>query len=144
MSTAINQNNVIDVDDASLAAGQRAIMIETANGNVVIPVGVGSFVAGGKVFVEAQSTITDENGTTVTIDLVKAHTRYELTNPVQTLTVSAIEDSNFESEIQFTAGASITVKLPADAKFIGNALFLPNTEYIIVIKNSTIVVGVIA
>lgn len=119
----ISTTNIVDVKDETLAVGQRAIKITTDSGSVVVPVGVGSFMAGGNVYVEAQKKVTDTTSTSVTIPVVKANTRYEFTQPLTSLTIDAVLDSGLESDIVFTAGTGFALKLPSDlAHTIGGLL----------------------
>ena len=136
---SINSNNIIDVVDMSLATGQRAIMISTADGNIVIPVGVGSFVAGGKVYVEAQKTVTDI-ATEVT-RAVEDNTRYVYEYPLTALNITAVPQTNLESEVVFTAGAGFSLSMPADVNTIGELLsgdepFVQGKRYVIAMKNN--------
>ena len=137
---SINSNNIVDVADITLAAGQRAIMISTAEGNIVIPVGVGSFVAGGKVFVEAQETVSDSSSTTVA-KAIEDNKRYVYTAPLATLDITAIPQTNLESEVVFTAGAGFSLSMPADVNTIGELLsgdepFVQGKRYVIAMKNN--------
>ena len=131
----INKTNIIDVVDSELLNGQRAIMIETSNGNIVLPVGVGSFVAGGKVFVEAQKTITNEESTEVVID-VSDNTRYEFTQPLVTLTINSIPLTGLASTLIFTAGVGFKLSIPETVSTIGDLLsgvdlFAAGKKYVI-------------
>lgn len=137
---SINSNNIVDVADITLAAGQRAIMISTADGNIVIPVGVGSFVAGGKVFVEAQETVSDSSSTTVA-KAIEDNKRYVYTAPLATLDITAVPQTNLESEVVFTAGAGFSLSMPADVNTIGELLsgdepFVQGKRYVIALKNN--------
>lgn len=136
---SINSNNIVDVADITLAAGQRAIMISTSDGNIVVPVGVGSFVAGGKVYVEAQKTVSDHS--TSASSAIDDNTRYVYTNPLTQLNISAIPQTNLESEVVFTAGADFSLSMPADINTIGALLagdepFVQGKRYVIALKNN--------
>ena len=87
-----------------------------------------------------QKVKTDAISTFAVID-VYSNTRYVFTNPLTSLSVSYIEDSNFESEIQFTAGESIMVEFPSTLKFIGPVGFNAYKSYIVNIKNNIAVVA---
>lgn len=138
---SINSSNIIDVVDMSLATGQRAIMISTADGNIVIPVGVGSFVAGGKIYVEAQETVSDSSSTTVVAKAIEDNKRYVYTAPLATLDITAVPQTNLESEVVFTAGAGFSLSMPADVNTIGELLsgdepFVQGKRYVIAMKNN--------
>lgn len=137
---SINSNNIINVADMLLATGQRAIMISTSEGNIVIPVGVGSFVAGGKVYVEAQETALDSSSTTVA-KAIEDNKRYVYTAPLATLDITAVPQTNLESEVVFTAGAGFSLSMPADVNTIGELLsgdepFVQGKRYVIALKNN--------
>lgn len=130
----ISASNTIDVQDTTLVNGQRAIMISTATGNVVIPVGVGSFVAGGKVFIEAQKTVTDNSSTAMELN-VADNTRYEF-GTLTSLTIDGVPQSGLSSVITFTAGAGFSLSLPVSVATIGEILagnepFIEGKRYVI-------------
>lgn len=139
----INENNLIPVNATALKAGQRLEKHTASDGSVFYVVqGVGSFVSGGKVFVEAQTTITDNTSTEPVIDILKANRRYVFTQPITSLFVSAVEDSNLESVIEFTVGESdANVQLPASLKMVNRAAFKRNESYIISVKNNIAVMA---
>ena len=139
----INENNLIPVNPADLKPGQRLEKHTASDGSVFYVVqGVGSFVSGGKVFVEAQTTITDDTSTDAAIDILKANRRYVFTQPITSLSVNAIEDSNLESVIEFTVGESdANVQLPASLKMVNRASFKRNESYIISVKNNIAVMA---
>lgn len=132
----INENNLTPITQIDLKAGQRLIKRTAADGSVIfIAGGVGSFVAGGKVFVEAQTSFTDNTSTTATIDIA-ANRRYVFTQPLTSLTIQSVEDGALESEVQFATGSSIQVVLPASLAIVTEENFQPNKHYIISIKNN--------
>lgn len=89
-----------------------------------------------------RKTVTDTASTSQTVASVDANTDYHF-GTLTTLTITAVVTSDYESNIYFTAGASITVNLPASLKIIGQATFEANKEYVISILNNIAVVGVI-
>lgn len=140
---SISANNIIDVNDATLRTGQRAIKITTAEGDIVIPVGVGSFVSGGVVFVEAQKVVTDSTSTTVNL-AVNDNTRYEFTLPITSLAITSVPSSGLESSVVFTAGAGFTMSVPEDVPTIGMLLagtdeFIAGKRYIISMRHGEMV-----
>lgn len=138
----INENNLIPVTLSNLKAGQRIEKRTAADGSIFYVVqGVGSFVSGGKVFVEAQTTFTDETSTTVTLDVMAANRRYVYTQPLTSLTVTAVEISTLESEIRFTAGTTITVELPSALGLIAPPIFTSGSSYIISVKDNVAVIA---
>ena len=139
----ISENNLIPVALSDLKKGQRIAKRTAADGSVFFVVqGVGSFVSGGKVFVEAQTTIMDDTSTEPLIDILKANRRYVFTQPITQLTVNAIEDSSLESMIEFTVGnLDAVVQLPASLKMVNRAAFKRNESYIISVKNSIAVMA---
>ena len=139
----INENNLIPVNTADLKAGQRLEKHTAEDGSVFYVVqGVGSFVSGGKVYVEAQTTIVDDTSTEPVIDILKANRRYVFTQPITSLFVSAVEDSNLESVIEFTVGdTDAVVQLPASLKMVNRAAFKRNESYIISVKNNIAVMA---
>lgn len=139
----INENNLIQVDAASLKAGQRLEKHTASDGSVFYVVqGVGSFVSGGKVFVEAQTTIVDDTRTEPVIDILKANRRYVFTQPITSLFISAVEDSALESDIEFTVGdTDANVTFPDTLKFINRAAFRRNESCVISVKNNLAVMA---
>ena len=139
----INENNLIPVNTADLKPGQRLEKHTASDGSVFYVVqGVGSFVSGGKVFVEAQTTIMDDTSTSPVIPVLKANRRYVFTQPLTSLFVSAVEDSNLESVIEFTVGDSdAVVQLPASLKMVNLAAFKKRESYIICVKSNIAVMA---
>lgn len=93
----------------------------------------------------SQTTVTDSSSTAAVIGSLAANTRYVYTKALTSLKVSAVVDSSMESEIQFTAGASINVDLPASLGMIGDddtddtdgePVFEVGKSYIINVKNN--------
>lgn len=162
MST-INANNIVDVDDSQLLDNTPMMVVEQDGKSYAIPLMGGG--SGGSIkqvqadwsqtddtavdFIKnkpelapgmaLQNVITDTSSTTATLNM-EANTRYVFTQPMTSLTVSSVADSNFESEIQFTSGNSITVILPEDLHYVGYVEFQNNTNYIMNIKNKIAVV----
>ena len=135
----INENNLIPVTLSDLKAGQRIEKRTAADGSVFYVVhGVGSFVAGGKVFVEAQTTFTDDTSTTATVQM-KANRVYKFTKPLTQLIIESVEDSVLESEVIFTAGSSIKVTVPESVAFVSTPSLVNNKRHILSIKNNTAV-----
>lgn len=94
---------------------------------------------------EPQDVITYLTETSVTIATVEANTRYEFTQPLTALTLTAVDDSNLESELQFTTDAGgCTLTVPNTLKWIGSNTISASKEYIISIKNNVAVLGEIA
>jgi hypothetical protein len=139
----INENNLIPVNPADLKTGQRLEKHTASDGSVFYVVqGVGSFVAGGKVFVEAQTTIVDDTSTEPVIDILKANRRYVFTQPITSLFVGAVENSTLESDIEFTVGdTDANVRFPASLKMVNSTAFKRNESYIISIKNNRAVMA---
>ena len=139
----INDSNIIDVQDNTLVAGQRAMRLTLADGSTfIVPVGVGSFVAGGKVYVEAMRTVTDTLSTSKTISNFDANTRYVFEKPLTSLNIISVTDSVFESVIQFSTASSVTtIDLPASVGFIGSTTLEPDSHYIISIRNNIAVIA---
>jgi hypothetical protein len=135
----INPNNMIDVQDSTLKAGQRVIAIETEDGTVAIPVGVGSFVAGGKVFVEAPKRRVNTTATEATLNVV-GNMRYEFGQPLSKLAINSIDGSALESVIVFTAGENFVLTLPTTVThtigrlLAGDISFESGKTYIISIR----------
>lgn len=89
------------------------------------------------------TNITDTTSTTATIASLAENVRYVYTQPLTSLTISAVPDSAQETEIQFTAGTGITVSLPADVGMmpLGGATFVEGASYIINFRNKIAVVA---
>jgi hypothetical protein len=104
---------------------------------------LGQAASGGGGGGSSQTTVTDSNSTAAVIGSLAANTRYVYTKALTSLKVSAVVDSSMESEIQFTAGASINVDLPASLGMIGDdddtdgePVFEAGKSYIINVKNN--------
>lgn len=137
----INENNYTPVNQADLKAGQRLIKRTAADGSVIyLAGGVGSFVAGGKVFVEAQTSFTDDTSTEVVMS-VAGNRSYRYTQPLTSLTIESVENSPLESEIIFTAGDTITASIPASVGVVGILTILAYKSYVLSIKNNILTVA---
>lgn len=85
---------------------------------------------------------TDTSSTTVTINSLVGNNRYVYTQPLTSLTITAVQDSNLESELQFTTDAGgCNASYPASLKWIGSNILDAGKSYIISIKNSIAVMG---
>lgn len=94
---------------------------------------------------EAQAVVADTSSTSATITSVASNTRYTFSQPLTALTLTAVVDSNLESEIQFTSDAGgCTLTVPNTLKWIGSHTINASKEYIISIKNNVAVLGEIA
>lgn len=91
----------------------------------------------------SMEVVTDTTSTTATIAELAENVRYVYTQPLTSLTVSAVPDSAQETEIQFTAGTGITVSLPADVGMmpLGGATFVEGASYIINFRNKIAVIA---
>lgn len=137
----ISDNNLVSIPLSSLKAGQRLEKRTAADGSVIyIAQGIGSVVSDGKVYVEAQTTFTDDTSTEVTIPSLLANRRYVYTQPLTSLTIEEVTDSPLESEIKFTAGADPVVTLPATVGLVNQIQFVAGARYIICIKNNVAVI----
>ena len=87
-----------------------------------------------KVDAQAVVNVNSANGE-VSLS-VEANARYVVKSAITKLTVTSVANSNLESEIQFTAGSSITVELPASLGVIGEPSFEAGKSYIISVKNN--------
>lgn len=80
-------------------------------------------------------------GNTPSID-VKANTIYKCTGTLTSLTLSDVENSQFESDIYFTTGTNCTLTYPPtiDA-VVGPTTLKDDTKYVIAIKDFKMVIG---
>ena len=86
---------------------------------------------------DSQSIVADTSSTSATISSVAANTRYTFSEALTALTLTAVVDSNLESEIQFTTDAGgCTLTVPNTLKWIGNNTISANKEYVLSIKNN--------
>lgn len=159
---SINENNITDIDDSTVLENTPMMVVEQGGNSYAIPLmgggGIGKQVQANWTQTDdtavdyiknkpeiapgmaLQTVITDTTSTAPIIAKMEANTRYVFTEPLTSLTVSSVEDSNFESEIQFVSGNAITVSLPDGLRYAGYVEFKTNTNYIINIKNSIAVV----
>lgn len=92
--------------------------------------------------VPVQYINTDSVSTSVTIANLIENNRYVYTQPLTSLTITAIVDSNLESDIQFsTAAGGCTFTYPGTLKWIGSDVIEPSKNYILSIKNNIAVLG---
>lgn len=92
---------------------------------------------GGGGSVKKPTIVDDTTSTDITLTEAKANTIYKygtLTN----LTITAVEQSDEEIIIYFTAGATITATLPNTLQWVNDNPFAPeaNTKYVISIVNN--------
>lgn len=92
---------------------------------------------GSMVFV-GQSVVTDDTSTTATLQ-IKANRCYKFTQPLTQLTIESVEDSVFESEVIFTAGAGVSVALPASVGVVAMPTFADGKSYCLSVKHGIIV-----
>ncbi len=90
--------------------------------------------------VEKQA-VTDTTSTTITLSNAVAGTTYHY-GTLTALTITAVDTSDEEITIYFTAGTSIAVSLPATIEYIGSApYFEAGEKYVISILNNVLVSG---
>lgn len=94
----------------------------------------------GNQFIPIQNSITDTTSSTITIDKTQPNTTYHF-GTITSLTITSVTVSDYQTNIFFTAGNSITVNLPASLKIMGNMQFLANTQYVISILNNVAISG---
>ena len=91
-----------------------------------------------------KQTVTDTTSTTITLTNAVAGTTYKY-GTLTALTITAVDTSDEEITIYFTAGTSIAVSLPATIEYIGSApVFEAGEKYVISILNNVLVSGRIA
>jgi hypothetical protein len=91
-----------------------------------------------------RQNVTDTSSTTITLAKAKGNTDYHY-GTLTSLTITANETSDYETNIYFTAGNSISVSLPATLDYIGTTpSFSASTSYVMSILNNILVVGEIA
>lgn len=94
---------------------------------------------------DTQAIVADTSSTSATITSVAGNTRYTFSEALTALTLTAVVDSNLESEIQFTTDAGgCTLTVPNTLKWIGSNTISASKEYIISIKNNIAVLGEIS
>lgn len=109
-------------------------VIETASGKQKV---VKIYDIGGGGSVKKPTIVSDDTSTSISLTQAKANTIYKygtLTN----LTITAVEQSDEEIIIYFTAGATITATLPNTLQWVNDNPFAPeaNTKYVISIVNN--------
>ena len=88
-----------------------------------------------------KQTVTDTTSTTITLTNAVAGTTYKY-GTLTALTITAVDTSDEEITIYFTAGTSIAVSLPATIEYIGSApVFEAGEKYVISILNNILVSG---
>ena len=91
-----------------------------------------------------KQTVTDTTSTTITLTNAVAGTTYKY-GTLTALTITAVDTSDEEIIIYFTAGTSIAVSLPATIEYIGSApYFEAGEKYVISILNNVLVSGRVA
>lgn len=111
-------------------------VIETESGKQKV-VKIYDIGGGGGGSVKKPTIVSDDTSTDITLTEAKANTIYKygtLTN----LTITAVEQSDEEIIIYFTAGATITATLPNTLQWVNDNPFAPeaNTKYVISIVNN--------
>lgn len=83
------------------------------------------------------SVISDSTSTSITLANAKGGTIYKY-GTLTSLTVTAVEQSDNETVIYFTAGNSITASFPNTLQWVNDTPFEPeaNTKYVISIVNN--------
>lgn len=91
-----------------------------------------------------QKVVVNTTATTASLS-VDANVRYEYNQPLTSLTITGVENSLQESELDFTTGTSFSfTATPLTNKWINNVpTWLPNTHYIISIKNGYATWGIV-
>ena len=94
---------------------------------------------------DVQTVINDDTNTTVDL-ILQANKLYTFDNALVSLTISAIPSGTYETEIQFTTGAtfSFTATPLANLWVNGTPTFDANKHYVIAIKNGIGAYGEIA
>ena len=96
----------------------------------------------GQQFIPIQNVIKDNSSTSITIAKTQPCTNYHY-GTITSLTITEVTTSDYQTNIFFTSGNSITVNLPVSLKIIGNMDFQANTQYVISILNNIAVLGTI-
>ena len=143
-----------ELDANIIVDGQKVIAVQSQEGTVVKDGGaidatsvietesgkqkvVKIYDIGGGGSVKKPTIVDDTTSTDITLTEAKANTIYKygtLTN----LTITAVEQSDEEIIIYFTAGATITATLPNTLQWVNDNPFAPeaNTKYVISIVNN--------
>jgi len=91
-----------------------------------------------------QKTVTDTTSTTASVSIAE-NTVYIFNQPLTSLTISSVQNSLLESEIDFTTGTTFAFSgTPLSNNWINNSpTWIPNKHYIISIKNNYAAWGII-
>ena len=86
-------------------------------------------------------TTTTGSTSTVTV-AVQGGKIYSYSTPLTSLTLSSVENSQYETDIYFTTDTACTLSIPNTVRsIIGSTTLIGNTDYTIVIKDNNIIIG---
>ena len=87
--------------------------------------------------------ITNTEDTDPVINL-QGGVRYTFNSPLNSLTLTNVANSHFESEIVFTAGDGIYVDVPANVEFLGTFNVESGNKYLMNIRDGIIALGILS
>ena len=145
---APEQGNLVNIEDRGeqwIYTGTRwlfysdyLLMDATKTRKGIVVIGDGINVQEGKISVDStiytpsKNIITDNTNTQVTISNVAANTDYIYTQPLSSLTLSAITNSQYPADIYFTTGNTFNFSAPTLTEWYFNdnpPTFRSNTQY---------------
>jgi hypothetical protein len=86
-------------------------------------------------------TTTTGSTSTVTV-AVQGGKIYSYSTPLTSLTLSSVENSQYETDIYFTTDTACTLSIPNTVRsIIGSTTLIGNTDYTIVIKDNNVIIG---
>ena len=140
-----NLVNITDRGDQWMYTGTQwvfytdyLLMDATRTRKGIVSIGDGLNVDSGKISVDptiyspSKSIITNSTSTSATISNVAANTDYMFTQPLTSLTLTAVEVSQYPTDIYFETGSNFTFSAPTVTEwyFSDNPpTFRPNTSY---------------
>lgn len=92
----------------------------------------------GPSLIPAPAVIIDSSNSSVTIDCLYGNKVYIWQTALTSLNINSITDSHYESTLYFTTGNSFSIALPQNTKKLNPITFLPNTSYVLSIKDQII------
>ncbi len=86
-------------------------------------------------------TTTTGSTSTVTV-AVQGGKIYSYSTPLTSLTLSSVENSQYETDIYFTTDTACTLSIPNTVRsIIGSTTLIGNTDYTVVIKDNNVIIG---
>ena len=92
----------------------------------------------GPSLIPAPAVIIDSSSTAPSLDCLYGNKVYIWESPLTSLNINSVADSHYESTLYFTTGSTFSISIPQNMKRLNIVTFIPNTSYVISIKDLVI------